>query len=194
MISLPTYRTSVVNSPITPLSIYRTVSLSPPIYETIRTYLTVTDLYMRYTPLKSAKSLLIPRFRTVLPIMTVKDLYEKFHGKEREKSVTPTPKKTPNSRTNQITSYFKCSDLATKTSFFDVQKPIPQRSNTPHRRYTKTTKHTPLVQVSTNNVRHDGISPFDLAVDAVSPTQLQMYEIPRRRPFRKATKDPDMLI
>ena len=95
---------SIATSPITPLSIYRTVSPPPPIYETTpKTYLTVADLYMRYTPLKSVKSSwirLVTRFRTVFPTITIKDLYKKFHDKEREKSVTSTPKWTLKSLIN----------------------------------------------------------------------------------------------
>ena len=87
---------SITISSITPLSTYRTVSPPSPTYETIsKTYLTVTNLYIRYIPLKSIKfSWIRPvtRFRTVFSIITIKNLYKKFHDKERKKSVTSTPK------------------------------------------------------------------------------------------------------
>lgn len=175
-----TLSSPVATSPMTPLPTYRTVSPPPPTYETApKTYLTVADLYMRYAPLKSAKSSWIrpvTRSRTVFPTMTVKDLYGKFHDKEREKSVTSTPKWTLKSLTNHSAlSSQKSDSIVTdksiaKTSFFNVQKPLSQRSNTPHRRHTKTTDHAPLIQIPTSHIRHYDRSPLDLAVAVKSPT------------------------
>ena len=83
------------------LSKYRAASPSLFIYETIlKNYLIVTDLYMRYTSLKSVKSSrsVTTRF-IIISILIIKDLYEKFH--EKKKLVILTVKCALNSPVNQ---------------------------------------------------------------------------------------------
>ena len=165
---------------MTSLSIYRIVSSPPPIYETApKTYLTMTDLYMRYVSLKSVKSSwirLVTRFRIVFFIITIKNLYKKFYDKEREKLVTFIFKWTLKSLINySALSSQKSDSIITdksiaKTSFFNIQKPLSQRLNTSHRRHTKTTNHASLIQISTSHIRHYDWSSLNLTIAVKSPT------------------------
>ena len=138
---IATLKTSPSSSP---LSEYRAVSPPSPIYENIttsvtppppKTYLTVTDLYMRYAPLKSVKTLWIrlmnTRFRTILFTLIVQDLYDKFH----EKPINFTYSKTSNSLINKNSLLLKSHSIIAgnsniKTSFFSISKSIAQRPTT----------------------------------------------------------------
>ena len=67
--------------PVTPPPTYRAVSPSPPTYEPAsKTYLTMADLYMRYAPRKSVKSMHSASKPVSKPAsyLTIQDLYERF--------------------------------------------------------------------------------------------------------------------
>ena len=100
---------AAASGPVTPPPTYRAVSPPPPTYET-KNYLTMADLYMRYAPLKSAKSKSVQssssfhpmatRSRTILPSLTVQDLYERF-----KKPVVRAAKWDPEYSTNRILAF-----------------------------------------------------------------------------------------
>ena len=137
---------TLIISVFSPLSEYRAVSSSLSIYKTtavtLKNYLIVTDLYMRYAPLKSirlVKSIKFIKFLWIrfvttsfktISILIVKDLYERFHRKE--KLVIFAVKLVSESSANQILSLrnskyrFEASILSAKTLSFIIYKFIPR--------------------------------------------------------------------
>ena len=89
---------TLIISSTTSSFIYRAISSLSSIYQTIKLYLTIADLYMRYASLSRPPSK-ITRIMTVLPTMFMQDLYEKFHDKK--KRVIPTSSKTLDSPIKQ---------------------------------------------------------------------------------------------
>ena len=89
--------TLITSRSVTPPPTYRAVSPAPPTYETTsKNYLTMADLYMRYAPLKTAKSKSVQssssfhsiatRSRTMLPTLSVQDLYMRYAPLKSAKS------------------------------------------------------------------------------------------------------------
>ncbi len=83
------------SKPVTPPPTYRAISPPPPAYQPPKNYLTVADLYKRYSPLKVTYSPQKSTQKATAPraYLTIQDLYEKF-GKR------PPVKWTPKSSAN----------------------------------------------------------------------------------------------
>ncbi len=135
---------STPTCPATPPPEYRSTT-PPPVYQssTPKNYLTVADLYMRYAPLKSAKSSwirpVVTRSRTVLPILTVKDLYEKFHVKSKKNLAISGVKWTPASPVK-----YPKSNAATP---FPGQESTARAITTQHQSTPVPTKHKTFVNI-----------------------------------------------
>ena len=102
---------------------------------TSKNYLTVTDLYMRYAPLKSVKFSWIrsvTRSRIVLLTLTVKDLYKKFHERQIDMRSpsrqigSSAVKSAYDAKTSTIASNL-IPQKGAKTPFFIMPKTSAQR-------------------------------------------------------------------
>ena len=163
--------------PLLPLSEYRAVSPSSSIYETTsKNYLTVTNLYMRYAPLKSVKSIEIhssvTHSRIVLLTLSVKNLYEKFHGKESLTGIKSSDrqigfsalKSVCVSKKSSIDSDSNPQKKNAKTSFSVTPKSITRKTTIPQSLHVRSINHAALLRALSNRSRHHEISSINAVV------------------------------
>ncbi len=93
--------------PVTPPPTYRATSPPPPAYQPPKNYLTVADLYKRYSPLKSTCP--AQKATASRAYLTVRDLYEKF---DKRSPVKWTLKSSANNRAFDV----KQSQIASQGS------------------------------------------------------------------------------
>ena len=142
----------------------------------------MTNLYIRYAPLKSIKFLrsITTRFITI-SILTVKNLYEKFYKKK--KPAISTVKCALNSLANQNPSLrnskYRSEILisSVKSSFFIKHKFISRSLTTQQQHYIKSFRHVALIDIRVKTIRSDNTLFEYLAIAINKPIRFQTSDI-----------------
>ncbi len=168
--------------PVTPPPTYRATSPPPPAYQPPKNYLTVADLYKRYSPLKAtcAPQKSIQKATASRAYLTVQDLYEKF-GKKPHSS---TVQRTPDFPANRIRA-FNSEQVSLSTS---------QASSNDKSMGKNTSKamHSVIESPAISGDRI-GLSAIKSACDSKS-SAIDFFQVPKTRFFAIANPNAQRLV
>ncbi len=168
--------------PVTPPPTYRATSPPPPAYQPPKNYLTVANLYKRYSPLKAtcAPQKSIQKATASRAYLTVQDLYEKF-GKKPHSS---TVQRTPDFPANRIRA-FNSEQVSLSTS---------QASSNDKSMGKNTSKamHSVIESPAISGDRI-GLSAIKSACDSKS-SAIDFFQVPKTRFFAIANPNAQRLV